>query len=820
MECEVDEVIRLPGEGQKIDRIVEAFAHSYKRQHPFSPCKSQDAVHILAYALILLNSNIWNPNVREKDRMSFRSFKRQVEGQNDGEDFSEEWLKMIFDSIAYQEIKLSSEDPNAELSEGYWANVAITSRQERMRPVNSSGQGQEQGFKLDAFTCDMFILSWATMLQAIHSVLEGSAEGSEGEVAITQWCMRGLGTMGKLALQYNMPEVVDAVMVVLAGYIQMLHIRPPPKAILTFNNSLKAKEAFKLMYKELVHKCGDQIEQGWRQIVDGMVMLVKLEIWSGSVLRVVGFVEGGGDGGGGGKQSNRRYSYQLKRIGSAHSNLSQHWASGLLMNDGDERDDDQVMEEALQSCKRLVDECRISDILSDSKFLSEPALLHFVNAAVLYGLSANAQPRHTARTIQTQCICMDILLNIVVRNLDRAMVVWPHVSQYSLQLIMTRAKDDDCVTLIEKGIVSLFVIFQRLIPNFAGDLEASEKLFSVLEQFSALDFQAFCDLVSIMNGQLQSLISMVGAYVRTSRQWQIICNLIRLQFASGSSSHQKQEVVRTLMLIVGDSKEGGEGGGQFLNGLNFEACASLCKELILDCKGDESNVRQVQELLQQVMEQLRSWLLKQQQGGDVLDLEGLWTLLVLQEGEMVRKSKMHLVRTSAIAGIQDLLLHTGKIQPSSAALFTVFTTGIINTLETLINETAPPPNSNNSNNNGDNTNMDALTLFIRAVSASFLAHLDTLKTDSENLRELWIKMLDMFSTCMRLKNERLGNIVLGEIKKMLQTMIVQKQVLNKEWTDSQGKSVWEESMRIVNDISVDLVVDQLVGVLDHNDNVE
>jgi len=56
---------RLPGEAQKIDRIMEKFAERYCKCNP-SAFKSADTAYVLAYSVILLNTDAHNNMVKEK----------------------------------------------------------------------------------------------------------------------------------------------------------------------------------------------------------------------------------------------------------------------------------------------------------------------------------------------------------------------------------------------------------------------------------------------------------------------------------------------------------------------------------------------------------------------------------------------------------------------------------------------------------------------------------------------------------------------------------------------------------------------------------
>jgi guanine nucleotide exchange protein RalF len=89
---------KLPGEGQKIDRVVEAFGARYYDQNPNKDgIANKDAAYILAYQVIMLNSDLHKP--ASKDKMSLDDLKRNLRGLNEQNDFSKELLTHIYDDI-------------------------------------------------------------------------------------------------------------------------------------------------------------------------------------------------------------------------------------------------------------------------------------------------------------------------------------------------------------------------------------------------------------------------------------------------------------------------------------------------------------------------------------------------------------------------------------------------------------------------------------------------------------------------------------------------------------------------------------------------
>lgn len=98
---------RLPGEAQKIDRIMEKFAERYCKCNP-KAFISADTAYVLAYSVILLNTDAHNPMV--KNKMSAEDFIRNNRGIDDGKDLPEEYLKSLYERISRNEIKMKDDE--------------------------------------------------------------------------------------------------------------------------------------------------------------------------------------------------------------------------------------------------------------------------------------------------------------------------------------------------------------------------------------------------------------------------------------------------------------------------------------------------------------------------------------------------------------------------------------------------------------------------------------------------------------------------------------------------------------------------------------
>lgn len=95
---------KLPGEAQKIDRMMHAFAQSYHQSNP-QRFMGPDTVYILSFSIILLNTDLHNPN--NPRRMSKESFAANCHAIDDN--LSVELLFQIYDDIAESELCTESE---------------------------------------------------------------------------------------------------------------------------------------------------------------------------------------------------------------------------------------------------------------------------------------------------------------------------------------------------------------------------------------------------------------------------------------------------------------------------------------------------------------------------------------------------------------------------------------------------------------------------------------------------------------------------------------------------------------------------------------
>ncbi|XP_020788845.1 cytohesin-3-like isoform X1 [Boleophthalmus pectinirostris] len=100
---------RLPGEAQKIDRMMEAFATRYCLCNP-GVFQSTDTCYILSFSIIMLNTSLHNPSVRDKPSLQY--FISMNRGINHGEDLPTALLSKLYASIRSEPFKIPEDDGN------------------------------------------------------------------------------------------------------------------------------------------------------------------------------------------------------------------------------------------------------------------------------------------------------------------------------------------------------------------------------------------------------------------------------------------------------------------------------------------------------------------------------------------------------------------------------------------------------------------------------------------------------------------------------------------------------------------------------------
>ncbi|KAF7274393.1 brefeldin-resistant Arf-GEF family protein schizo isoform X3 [Rhynchophorus ferrugineus] len=102
---------RMPGEAQKIERLMEIFSQRYCQCNIdiVARLRSPDTIFVLAFAIIMLNTDLHTPNIKSERRMKLEDFIKNLRGIDDCGDIDSDILIGIYERVKVNEFKPGSD---------------------------------------------------------------------------------------------------------------------------------------------------------------------------------------------------------------------------------------------------------------------------------------------------------------------------------------------------------------------------------------------------------------------------------------------------------------------------------------------------------------------------------------------------------------------------------------------------------------------------------------------------------------------------------------------------------------------------------------
>lgn len=231
------ESFRLPGEAPLIERVIEAYSEAYCAKTTLVDVADKDGVYILTYAMLILNTDQHNPNLKSARRMKYEDFARNLRGQNAGEDFSPQYLHDIFDSIRTNEIILPDEHDNQHAFDYAWRELLS----------KADGAGPLSMCNTAMYDADMFASTWRPIVSTLSYVFMSATDD-----AVFARVVAGFDECARIAARYGIVEALDQIVYCLS---QMTTIATEAPRTTSLNTEVQSGEN-KVMVSELAVKLG------------------------------------------------------------------------------------------------------------------------------------------------------------------------------------------------------------------------------------------------------------------------------------------------------------------------------------------------------------------------------------------------------------------------------------------------------------------------------------------------------------------------------------------------------------------------------------
>jgi len=771
------EAFQLPGEAQKIDRIVNSFGTRFYEQSE-GLLRNSDAAYVLGYSVIMLNTDAHNDQVKMK--MTLEQFVKNNRGINDGENLPMDFQQDLYYSIVKNAIKLNDNNSGSGSSAGgaRWAEL----RRASMLP---RGQLSRRGPGAELLDRDMFCLIWGPTVAAISVVLDHA-----DDPAVMKQALDGLALAARIAAQHNVDEVMDSLVVSLGKFTNVLNPNIA-KPVVAFGDDLKARQAAETVFM-LANRYGDCLRAGWRNVLDAVVRIHKLGLLPHSV-----FLMEGEDKEAGIRRIPSANIRQPKQ-GQSSNMLGIKWTGFIISFDDSNSNSTPTQSEveAEQRAVQCIEACRIDEIFCDSKFLRAESLVELVRSIIwasgISGAALSQDPGHQINMseddIDTAEVCLELLIGITIRNRDRIELLWPSVHAH-LETIIRNATQL-ATTLVERAVLGLLRVCQRLLP-YKEDI--SDELLRSLHLIFRLDPKVAEDLAEVITSEVLGLVKSSAAYIRSEWGWNTVCALLK------AASHHPAAFPMAFEALGVLVQEG------HLMKQNFLPCLETALTFIDNSQKQAapSHTKKVLDLL----ESMNAWLVSsaERDPQEHESYASMWLSLIQALCKPVLNEPDPNLRNHAVVVLHRVVspeLTEGLNLPAETwgVVFQEMLLPLVSKLAAVLHSTK---------GRGAPEIDRTLRLAVNMLSKTLLQCLGVLRT-LPSFPEIWVGTLTALQECTRNHSEELSEAVPENLKNMLRYMSHQR-VLVPEWKDAAGASLWEVTWKKSQSISTGLTPQVLEG---------
>ncbi|XP_070398322.1 Golgi-specific brefeldin A-resistance guanine nucleotide exchange factor 1 isoform X4 [Nothobranchius furzeri] len=425
------EAFRLPGEAPVIQRLLETFTDNWHKVNG-SPFMTNDAGFALAYAVIMLNTDQHNHNVRKQNiPMTVEQFKKNLKGVNGNKDFDQDMLEDIYSAIKNEEIVMPDEQTGL-VKENYVWSVLLHR--------GATPEGIFLHLPAGSYDHDLFTMTWGPTIAALSFVFDKSLDD-----AILQKAIMGFRKCAMIAAHYGFSDVFDNLIISLCKFTT-LSSESVENLPTVFGSNNKAQTAAKTVF-DLAHRHGNILREGWKNIMESMLQLFRAQLLPKAMVEVEDFVEPNG------KISLQREETPSNRGESAVLSFV-NWLTLSGAEQSGLRGPSTENQEAKQAAVVCIKQCDPEKLITESKFLQLESLQELMKALI------SVTPDEETYDEEDAAFCLEMLLRIVLENRDRGLCVWQTVRDHLYHLCVHAA--ESCF-LVERAVVGLLRLAIRLL---------------------------------------------------------------------------------------------------------------------------------------------------------------------------------------------------------------------------------------------------------------------------------------------------------------------------------------------------------------------
>nr|XP_058954874.1 Golgi-specific brefeldin A-resistance guanine nucleotide exchange factor 1-like [Pocillopora verrucosa] len=493
------ESFRLPGESPVIEHIIEFFSELFYEGNP-EPYANKDAVFTLCYAVIMLNVDQHNSNIKQQKPMTCEEFKKNLRKTNGTADFKASMLEEVYHAIRNEEIVMPSER-SGKIRENYdWKVLLRRSSSPEGKYINGLGS---------SFDKDLFLIIWGPTVAALSYVYDNGLEKSVAQKAIV-----GFRKCALISAHYSLSDVFDNLVISLCKFTSLL---TPPETgeslSVSFGRNLKSQQSARTLFA-LAHRHGDILREGWKNIMDCMLQLFKAKLLPKSMVEAEDFVEASG-----------RVSLlpeELPYIRPETSLFSWWFVNPEPASYRGQTTEDKEAQKQAHTCIR---DCLPELLITESKFLRPDSLNELIKV-LIYNSSIENQ-ESVPYDEEAAVFFLELLIRVVLQNRDRVSALWATVRDHLSNILVNATHHS---SIVERSVVGLLRLAIRLLHKE----EVSSQVLLTLRILLLMKHDVLQDCGRQISFGLHELIRTNASSITCSRDWVTVFALLECVGAAAS----------------------------------------------------------------------------------------------------------------------------------------------------------------------------------------------------------------------------------------------------------------------------------------------
>ena len=544
------ESFRLPGEAQKIDRLMSCFAKYWFTANPKANdiLKNQDVAYVLAFSIIMLNTDLHNDQVQ--DKMTVDQFVKNNRGINDGEDVERAFLSEIYDAIRGKQIRIKHDpaggsvggDEAVHLAAATWDSVV-----RRQQSVANAAFTPKHllGLHAGVLEREMFCMISDSALDAIDVVYDMTIDSSLALKAI-----EGFHNYAKITAYYKLDLAFNHLMILLnrrfSAFVGDGHLWHEMPQVLRrrsssidslggiaededarpFNRGVATLETI----VTLTRVYGNHLCEGWRNVIGSILLLHSEKVLPSEICDSSLFVESLDsdlawqeyEKGVKKKMEDTEDSTENEEGGGILSSFASWFGAVDEVAETEEEDmERRAQETRVEALKGSISPLALENLFKESNLLPNKSFTELLKALILVCDPSNNSDNH-AKLQDQGVFCIDMLSIVALANPHRIALVWDMLHSYFDRILRGSGLAQQMPLLVSR----IAVCILKICYGFLSLPKHGTMLMSALGLLTRMDLGSIVledgvSLAYVVGKNTALILKRNGVHFQSAEMWEL-----------------------------------------------------------------------------------------------------------------------------------------------------------------------------------------------------------------------------------------------------------------------------------------------------------